>query len=137
MKKVFSSSVSILLAIVVSLFGGNVANVRAVWNAPERGRLPVLNAPTYFPTGTEGRSFQIIVADFDGSGLDDIATANYDSASYSVLLNDGAGGLQAPIVHALPFGSPIIAVENFDGDAFPDIVAATRESDAVILQLGN
>jgi len=83
----------------------------------------------------------IVVGDFNGDGIQDLATANlgdFDGNTVTVLLGDGTGGF-APAP-----GSPFtvgtepwsIAVGDFNGDGIPDLAAATGAGVTVLLGNG-
>jgi uncharacterized protein (TIGR03437 family) len=83
----------------------------------------------------------IVVGDFNGDGIQDLATANlgdFDGNTVTVLLGDGTGGF-APAP-----GSPFtvgtepwsIAVGDFNGDGIQDLAAATGLGVTVLLGNG-
>src|SRR5262249_37311349 len=65
----------------------------------------------------------VVVADFNGDGLSDLAVGNRRSHNFSILLSRGNGTFEA----AQPFGpgnDPIpLTVGDFNGDALADLVA--------------
>jgi hypothetical protein len=66
----------------------------------------------------------VVIADFDGDGHADLAVANGDDATVSILLNEGDGRFRAQVTYAT---SPLplsIAVADFDGDGVPDLAVA-------------
>lgn len=79
----------------------------------------------------------IAKADFDLDGHEDLAVANEGSGTVSVLLGDGKGSFptdQEKTVRARD--SPkAIAVEDFDGDSYPDLAVVDMLSDAVLVFL--
>ena len=92
----------------------------------------------------------LAIADFNGDGKPDIATANSPDNTVTVLLGNGAGGfLRAP---GSPFGagafpqfvavragksprSPTVA--DFDGDGLPDVVTLNSADNTITLLPGN
>ena len=81
--------------------------------------------PTSFPAGAQPRS--VVVADFNGDGIPDVAVGNggYGSGSVSVVLGTGSGAFGAPITAALPGGAISLAVGDFNGDGRPDIAVTS------------
>jgi hypothetical protein len=68
--------------------------------------------------------YYVAVADIDHDGKLDIITANYDSASFSVLLGDGAGAfnLAASSPVATCTTPQLVITGDFTGDGLPDVV---------------
>jgi hypothetical protein len=86
-----------------------------------------LLAPVAFTTGTNPRG--VTVADIDGDGLTDVATANFDSQNVTVFYQDLDGGLASPFTlqvtgNAVIKGPTSVAVGDLTGDGFKDIVVA-------------
>jgi hypothetical protein len=79
----------------------------------------------------------VAVGDFNGDGKPDLAVANWNSNSVSVLLGNGDGSFQA----AQDFGAGIspesVAVGDFNGDGKPDLAVANFGSATVSVLLGN
>lgn len=85
-------------------------------------------------TGSDGRPWQIAVADLNGDSRPDVVTAN--DTSTSVLLGNGDGTFQTPQVDAsLPASG--LAVGDVNGDGVKDIVVSTYAHDDVRVALGN
>jgi protein-L-isoaspartate O-methyltransferase len=84
------------------------------------------SAATNFPAGTG--TFSVTTADFNGDTFADIATANPNASTVSVLLGEGAGGFSAPT--NFPAGSEPTSVTtaDFNGDGNPDIATANNGS---------
>jgi hypothetical protein len=77
----------------------------------------------------------VAVGDFNGDGKPDLATANFNSNSVSVLLGKGDGTFAAassPSVGALPRS---VAVGDFNGDGKPDLATANFNSNSVSVLL--
>ncbi len=93
--------------------------------------MPVsLGAPAQAPAA-------LAVADFNGDGLLDLATANQISGNVTILLGNGVGGFT-------PFGSlrsgaqPFaIVTGDFNGDGKADLVTADNAGNSVTVFLGN
>ncbi len=98
--------------------------------------LPVaFAAATDFSAGSGLRS--VAVGDFNGDGKQDLATANFDSNTVSVLLGDGAGGFSAATNFGVGSGPFSVAVGDFNGDGKPDFVTANFSSNNLSVRLGN
>jgi hypothetical protein len=90
---------------------------------------------TTYTVGSGGRG--ITTADFNNDGKIDIATANSNTTTVSILLGNGVGGFTAGgnfLVGINPFG---IAAADFNGDNNIDIVTANRYSNNVSVLLSN
>lgn len=76
------------------------------------------------------------VGDFNGDGLPDVAVANSEDDSVSVLLGREGGSLQ--VGETIPVGRrPVaLAVGDLNGDGRPDLVVAHLDSGAVLPLLG-
>ncbi|HCN29338.1 MAG TPA: hypothetical protein DIT64_11420, partial [Verrucomicrobiales bacterium] len=85
------------------------------------------------------RPYHLAVADFDGNGLSDIASANNDSNDILVFLATGAGAFGDPVRHATDRNNPTgIAVADFNGDFKADLVVCYGSSqNAVNILNGN
>jgi hypothetical protein len=92
--------------------------------------LSFTQAPVY-PVGSDIRS--VSVADFDGDGSPDLAVANADSSSVTVLLKVGRG--EPAIINNYAVGTfPLsVATGDFTGDGKPDILSASNSSGTISL----
>ncbi len=119
------------------------------WSTPHRARrrfrplllenlesrvVPSFVAPLAFDTGAS--PFAVVLADLNGDGFPDLATANLEGRSVSVLLGTGDGSFQA--TRHFPAGeSPwALAVGEFNGDGHPDLAVAHGQSSRVSVLLG-
>src|SRR5436190_15738369 len=95
-----------------------------------------------FPTGVSPSS--VAVGDFNRDGRRDLAVANRDSDSVSVLLGNGDGMFQravnypvgscrGPDQHSFPWS---VAVDDFNGDGLQDLVVATSGCQTVSVLWG-
>jgi hypothetical protein len=91
-------------------------------------------APVY-PVGVDIRS--VAVADFDGDGRPDLAVANADSSSVSVLEKVGDGGPGVNNVFTVGVFPLSVAAADFTGDGKPDIITADDSSSTLSLLRNN
>jgi hypothetical protein len=100
------------------------------------GPLGPLNPP--FPTGTDPVS--VVTADFNLDGKPDLAVANADSNSITLLLGTGEGGFTtAPFGLVLASSYPLgfspgkMAVGDFNGDGRPDLAILSGNTVTILL----
>jgi hypothetical protein len=91
------------------------------------------------PFGTGTQPHCVVVGDFNGDGIEDIATANYGSNNLTVMLGNGSGGFTATAgspfaAQAAPYA---IVAGDFNGDGMQDLAAANYASNSVTVLLGN
>jgi len=93
-----------------------------------------------YPAGST--AYQVVVGDFNGDGLIDLATANMQANSASVLLGNGAGIFAAPINIPIAGSPAAMAAADFNSDGRLDLVLASPGSTTsnsslnVLLQAG-
>jgi len=93
-----------------------------------------LQSPQY-PTGTNPQA--VAMGDFNGDGNLDLAVANADSNTISVLLGNGDGTFR-PKVDYVTGDTPLgIAVADFNIDGHADIAVTNSASNTVSIFLGN
>jgi len=89
-------------------------------------------AKTDYPTGTNPMS--VSVADFNGDGTPDIATANYTSSTVSILKNTVAAGqitLDAKVDYRVGGNPYCLYADDLDGDGKIDIATSNYASNNV------
>jgi len=81
----------------------------------------------------------IAVADFNGDGIPDFATANQNPNSLSVAVGTGHGSFNAPTMMSLNFTPHLVAAGDFDGDGNEDLVVSSTifGSPTLAILLGN
>jgi hypothetical protein len=92
-----------------------------------------------------GRSFDagsspeaVAVGDFNGDGVPDLAVANHDSGTISVLLGNGDGTFGTGVSVGVGSYPAAVAVGDFNGDGIPDLAVANRlVQGTVSVLLGN
>lgn len=92
------------------------------------------HAPAY-AVGADVRS--VAVADFDGDGRPDLAVANADSSSVTVLLKVGRGEPAISNTHSVGTFPLSVAAGDFTGDGKPDIISASNSSGTISLLRNN
>lgn len=97
------------------------------------GFTPAAGSP--FAAGTNPNS--IVAGDFNGDGMQDLATTNIGSDDVTLLLGNGSGGFTlAPHFQLAPNSNPAAAaVGDFNGDGMPDLAVVTGGN--VVVLLGN
>ena len=93
--------------------------------------------PTAFATGTNPSD--LVAAKLIPGGQTDVVTADFSSASISVLMGNGNGTFQSPVFYPVGSSPEALAVGDFNGDGIPDIVTANEADNtiSVLLGLGN
>ena len=97
-------------------------NLRLYFNAGGGAfGVPVTYSQNYWPSG-------VVVADFNRDGLPDLAYANPGQGTVNVLLNNGGGifGAGQTYTETAYADTGSIAVGDFNGDGFPDLVLANN-----------
>ncbi len=97
--------------------------------------LPGFTPAPVYPVGSDIRS--VAAADFDGDGSPDLAVANADLSSVTVVLK--AGRSEPAIINTYSVGIfPLgVATGDFTGDGKPDIISASNSSGTISLLRNN
>jgi hypothetical protein len=97
--------------------------------------VPSFSQPPVYPVGTDVRS--VATGDFDGDGHPDLAVANADASTVTVVLKAGTG--QPGIINNYAVGTfPLaVAAGDFTGDGKPDIVSASNSNGTISLLRNN
>jgi len=105
-----------------------------------------LLAPTVFNSGdaTGADPFQSVIADFNGDGIPDMATANasFSEGTMSVMLGNGDGTFKIPVTYTSGIFSEAILTGDFNNDGVVDLAVTAQynnvgTSGAVSIYLGN
>ena len=91
------------------------------------------------PIAVGPNPFGVVVGDFNGDGIADLAVANSGSTNVSILLGNGSGGFSpAPGSPVTVGNSPYaVAIADFNGDGIADLAVADWGSNDVTILLGN
>ena len=79
----------------------------------------------------------VLTADLDADGDIDIAVANRDDASVTVLFNNGEGSFNARITRDVETGPTALLAAHLDPDEHADLVVANSTSGTVSVLFGN
>jgi hypothetical protein len=107
-----------------------------LWLEPLEDRCLLSFSPAVnYPVG--GNPQAVVTGDFNGDGKLDLAVANQNSNTVSILLGKGDGTFQPSQNFATGGGPQSLAVGDFNGDGKLDIVTANYSSNTVSVLLGN
>ncbi len=96
----------------------------------------LFGTPSTFSIG--GSPISIVVGDFNGDGIPDIALVNSSGSSVSVLLGNGSGGFSSPVTYSSGgSGTEEIAAGDFNGDGKIDLAVTNYWSNNVGVLMGN
>ncbi|MEG3844937.1 DUF4347 domain-containing protein, partial [Microcoleus sp. herbarium14] len=103
---------------------------------PTGATVPSFATKVDFPTGT--RPFSVSIGDFNGDGKPDLATANLDSSTASILLNTTPTNATTPTFATkvdFPTGtSPLsVSIGDFNGDGKPDLAVVNSSTASILL----
>ena len=96
---------------------------------------PSFTQPPVYPVGSDIRS--VAAADFDGDGHPDLAVANADTSTVTVVLKAGRGVPAIINTHAVGTFPLSVAAGDFTGDGKPDIISANNSSGNISLLRNN
>jgi subtilase family serine protease len=105
-----------------------------------------LLAPTVFNSGDAAGAdpFQSVVADFNGDGIPDMATANasFTEGTMSVMLGNGDGTFKTPVTYPSGIFAEAILTGDFNNDGVVDLAVTAQYNNAgtsgvVSIYLGN
>jgi FG-GAP-like repeat len=85
---------------------------------------------------TRGGPDAVVIADLNGDGAPDLATADGVTSAVSVLLNRGGGRFERAGDYEVGGGFPSFAVGDLNGDGKPDLVAAGADWLYVLMNSG-
>jgi hypothetical protein len=103
---------------------------------------------TFTPTATSPTGFNpdsIVVGDFNGDGIPDLAVSNalgdnfsgYTSGTVSILLGNGDGTFTPTAMSPATGQNPVsITIADFNGDGIPDLVVANNLDQTLTVLLG-
>jgi hypothetical protein len=120
----------VFLATAAASYGQGTGTYTAVVSSP----YPPLFKSAKYAVGAGPVS--VVVADFNGDGKPDIATANHDSSTVSILINNGDGTFRKHVDYAMGNSPSQLVVGDFNNDGKVDLAVANGYS-AISILLGN
>ncbi|MEG4229355.1 FG-GAP-like repeat-containing protein, partial [Microcoleus sp. N9_B2] len=123
--------------IAVANSGGNTASILLNTTATN-ATTPSFAPQVLFPTGN--RPFSVSIGDFNGDNLPDLAVANFNDNSASILLNTTPTGAATPtFAPQVPFPTGTrprsVSIGDFNGDNLPDLAVANSGSNTASILL--
>jgi hypothetical protein len=112
----------------------NLNTVSILLNTTSISSSGIFCRKTDFLTGSV--PFSVATGDFNGDGKLDLAVANSNSDTVSILLGTGAGGFGAKTDFGTGAGPFSVVVGDFNGDGKLDLATANANSDSVSVLLG-
>jgi hypothetical protein len=86
---------------------------------------------------TDTNSYGLTVADFDGDGDKDLATANVSSNNVNILRNNGNATFAAKVAYATDYYPRYVMSADLDNDGDQDLVTANQNSNSISVLRGN
>ena len=111
------------------VLGGSLGVVALLASSARRLRSPPRGATNRTQPGS------VAIGDLNGDGKPDLATANGDASTVSVLLNRGDGSFRAKRDYATGHGPDSVAIGDLNGDGKPDLATANIEASTVSVLL--
>ena len=84
-----------------------------------------------YRTGYNSTPRAVAIGDLNGDGKPELATANEDLSTVSVLVNRGNGTFQAKLEYAAGRRPIAVAIRDLNGDGKPDLAAASGRASTV------
>ena len=130
MKHTLHALASLFLSLILShTIPAGLAQAPRQTNALHKARPdaagPLLGVAQSYPAGFAAS--QSVAADFNGDGIPDLAVLNPGYPSVAVLIGNGDGAFQAPVMYATGSYQPMsVAVGDFNRDGAADLVVASQ-----------
>ncbi len=90
------------------------------------GESPTFGTAVTYRVGLEPES--VAIGDLNGDGEADLAVANHDDNTVSVLLNEGSGRFGTAVTYGVGSGPQSVAIGDLNGDGKADLAVATQGS---------
>jgi hypothetical protein len=83
-------------------------------------------AQATYSTGAGGNPLSVVVGDFSGNGILDLAVADFHSQQVSILMGNGNGTFQAVKQYPTGANPSSVVTADFNGDGIPDLALASQ-----------
>lgn len=120
---------------ILELITANYSNTITVF--PGQGDGTFRDATSYSVGEDEEMPINVVVAEFNGDGIPDLATANFMSNSVSLFPGEGGGVFISPVQIRVGDGPVSIVTADFNADGHADIAVANRRDSTATVLLGN
>ncbi len=94
-----------------------------------------VSQPTDNPVHTNPAA--VVVADFNGDGRPDVATANRASGNVAIVLADDDGGFENAVYYPVGANPAGLAAGDFNHDGLPDLAVAVAGTNSIALLLNS
>ena len=124
----------------VGTLGLNLVDDLSIRDLAGNSLVPLNSAASFsdqatFTAGSLPRS--LTIGDVNGDGKPDLAVANYNSSTVSVLLGNGNGTFTAQQTFSTGVNPTSMTLGDVNGDGKPDLIVANFGSNSVSVLLGN
>jgi hypothetical protein len=86
---------------------------------------------------TGNNPYGVATSDLNGDGIPDLAVANFNAATVSVLLGHGDGTFATAVPYSVGNAPSAIAIGDFNRDGIPDLAVTNYDGNTVSILLGN
>ena len=117
------------------VFASASENGVRLYHSDSAGDLDPSLSSHFFAAGSKPEA--LAVGTFDGGSDLDLAVTNWDAATVSILLGDGAGGFAAPVAYATGSNPHSVTARDFNADGNTDLAVANYTGSTVSVLLGN
>jgi|GEM_PF-2435534 len=117
------------------VFASASENGVRLYHSDSAGDLDPSLSSHFFAAGSKPEA--LAVGTFDGGSDLDLAVTNWDAATVSILLGDGAGGFAAPVAYATGSNPHSVTARDFNTDGNTDLAVANYTGNTVSVLLGN
>lgn len=90
-----------------------------------------------YSMGSNSYPNSIVVGEFNGDGISDIAVVKYANSLVGIFIGDGNGGFTPGADYVIGNSSNSVAIGDFNGDGKADLVTSNYGSNTVSILMGN
>jgi len=127
--------VSSLRSVGITLYSIFLSSILLVFSPTSLAQTAVFNGPRDYVVGSDPAP--LVIADFNGDGKADIAKADLESNTVSVLLQNADGSFQGPVFYSVGGGPSSIQQGDVNGDRKLDLLFINSTDKTLGILLGN